>query len=224
GVDPGTDQRGDQPDPEGVVGVGRATSRRIRLGKLADRRRVCRPIPRRLSSAERCPTEHRRGMSVLEPYADESQSATERLLETSWEGRERRASERELVVEASAAALFAVAAAVLVLTWGASGLRVPVAALLIGVYAVVGRIEFPVGAGFVVPTQPILVPMLLMLPPAVVPVAVAIGLVSGNVVECAVGRVPPRRILSAIPDAWHAIGAALALLVAGSPRIGFDSS
>jgi len=161
-------------------------------------------------------------MSVLEPYADESQSATERLLETSWEGRERRASERELVVEASAAALFVVAAAVLVLTWGASGLRVPVAALLIGVYAVVGRIEFPVGAGFVVPTQLILVPMLLMLPPAVVPVAVAIGLVSGNVVECAVGRVPPRRILSAIPDAWHAIGAALVLLVAGSPRIGFD--
>jgi diguanylate cyclase (GGDEF)-like protein len=161
-------------------------------------------------------------MSVLEPYADESQSATERLLETSWEGRERRASERELIVEASAAALFVLAAAVLVLVWGASGLRWPVAALLIGVYAVVGRIEFPVGAGFVVPTQLILVPMLLMLPPAVVPVAVAIGLISGNIVECAVGRVPPRRILSAIPDAWHAIGAALVLLVAGSPRIGFD--
>ena len=160
-------------------------------------------------------------MSVLEPYADESQSATERLLETSWEGRERRASERELIVEASAAALFVLAAAVLVLAGGVSGLRLPVAALLIGVYAVVGRIEFPVGAGFVVPTQLILVPMLLLLPPAVVPVAVAIGLVSGNAVECALGRVPPRRILSAIPDALHAIGPALVLLVAGSPRIGF---
>ena len=160
-------------------------------------------------------------MSILEPYADESQSATERLLETSWEGRERRASERELIVEASAAALFVVAAAVLVLSWGAAGLHLPVAALLIGVYAVVGRIEFPVGAGFVVPTQLILVPMLLLLPPAVVPVAVAIGLVSGNAVECVLGRVPPRRILSAIPDAWHAIGPALVLLVAGSPRIGF---
>src|SRR6185312_8641099 len=161
-------------------------------------------------------------MSVLEPYADESQSATERLLETSWEGRERRAPARELIVEASAAALFVMAAAVLLLTWGAAGLRPQVAALLVVVYAVVGRIEFPVGAGFVVPTQLILVPMLLMLPPAVVPVAVAVGLVSGNAAECAVGRVPPRRILSAIPDAWHAIGPAAVLLVAGSPRIGLD--
>ncbi len=163
-------------------------------------------------------------MSILEPYADESQSATERLLETSWEGRERRASERELIVEASAAALFVMAATVLVLAWGVAGLRLQVAALLIGVYAVVGRIEFPVGAGYVVPTQLILVPMLLMLPPGVVPVAVAIGLVSGNVAECALGRVPPRRILSAVPDAWHAIGPAVVLLVAGSPRIGFAAA
>ncbi|MGZ4171158.1 MAG: hypothetical protein ACXVRN_07330, partial [Solirubrobacteraceae bacterium] len=160
-------------------------------------------------------------MSILEPYADESQSATERLLETSWEGRERRASERELVVEASAAALFLIAAVVQILTGGVAGLRPEVAALLIAVYAVVGRIEFPVGAGYVVPTQLILVPMLLMLPPAVVPAAVAVGLVSGNAVECALGRVPPRRILSAVPDAWHAIGPAAVLLVAGSPRIGF---
>jgi diguanylate cyclase (GGDEF)-like protein len=160
-------------------------------------------------------------MSILEPYADESQSATERLLETSWAGRERRASERELIVEASAAALFVIAATVLVLAGGVAGLRPQVAALLIGVYAVVGRIEFPVGAGYVVPTQLILVPMLLMLPPGVVPVAVAIGLVSGNAAECALGRVPPRRILSAVPDAWHAVGPAVVLLVAGSPRIGF---
>jgi diguanylate cyclase (GGDEF)-like protein len=160
-------------------------------------------------------------MSILEPYADESQSATERLLETSWAGRERRASERELIVEASAAALFVIAATVLVLAGGMAGLRPQVAALLIGVYAVVGRIEFPVGAGYVVPTQLILVPMLLMLPPGVVPVAVAIGLVTGNAAECAVGRVPPRRILSAVPDAWHAVGPAAVLLVAGSPRIGF---
>jgi hypothetical protein len=50
---------------------------------------------------------------------------------------------------------------------------------------------------------------------------VAIGLVSGNAVECALGRVPPRRILSAVPDAWHAVGPAAVLMVAGAPRIGF---
>ena len=164
-------------------------------------------------------------MSILEPYADESQSATERLLETSWEGRERRASERELIVEASAAALFVVAAAVLVLSWGAAGLRLPVAALLIGVYAVVGRIEFPVGAGFVVPTQLILVPMLLLLPP---------GRRAGRggdragqrqrSCECALGRVPPRRHPVRGPRRLARLGPALVLLVAGSPRIGLRRS
>src|SRR6201995_454525 len=161
-------------------------------------------------------------MSILESYADESQSATERLLETSWEARERQASQRELVVEASAAALVGVAAGLQMLTGGVTGLRLGVAVLLIGVYAVVGRIEFPVGAGYVVPTQLILVPMLLMLPPAGVPVAVAIGLVSGNAVDAALGRIPPRRVLSAVPDAWHAVGPALVLVIAGSPVIGFD--
>ena len=43
-------------------------------------------------------------------------------------------------------------------------------------YALVARIEFPVGAGYVVPTQLVLVPMLLVLPPAAVPAAVGIGM------------------------------------------------
>jgi len=149
------------------------------------------------------------------------ESATEQLLEGSWERRERRASERELFVEAGAAVLFVAAAATLIHAGGLSGLRLEVALLLTVVYAIVGRIEFPVGTGYVVPTQLILVPMLLMLPPAAVPVAVGVGLVSGNAVDAALGRIPPRRVLSAVPDAWHAVGPALVLLVAGSPAIGF---
>jgi diguanylate cyclase (GGDEF)-like protein len=93
---------------------------------------------------------------------------------------------------------------------------------LIAVYALVGRIEFPVGAGYVVPTQLILVPMLLVLPPAAVPAAVGSGMALGNAVDWMFGRVPPRRVLSAVPDAWHAVGPAAVLLVAGSPTIGFD--
>jgi diguanylate cyclase (GGDEF)-like protein len=161
-------------------------------------------------------------MSTIDPYADESQSATEQLLERSWEGRERRASERDLIVEASAAAAFlAVAAGLVALAGGLGSARPEVAALLIGVYALVGRIEFPVGAGYVVPTQLILVPMLLLLPPQTVPLAVALGLVSASAVDCALGRVPPRRLLSAVPDAWHALGPAAVLLIAGSPALGF---
>jgi diguanylate cyclase (GGDEF)-like protein len=158
-------------------------------------------------------------MSAMEVY--ETDSVTERLLERSWAGRDRRASERELVVDATAAALFGAVAGLLLLGANVTGLRLPVTALLVAVYALVCRIEFPVGAGYVVPTQLILVPMLLILPPAVVPAAVGAGMVIGNGVDWAFGRVPPRRVLSAVPDAWHAVGPAAVLLLAGSPKIGF---
>lgn len=160
------------------------------------------------------------GMSPAELY--ETDSLTERLLERSWAGRDRRASERELAVDATAAALFGVVAGALVLGGSMAGLRPALAALLVAVYALVVRIEFPVGAGYVVPTQLILVPMLLTLPPAAVPAAVGAGMVIGNGVDWAFGRVPPRRVLSALPDAWHAVGPAAVLLIAGSPKIGFS--
>ncbi len=158
-----------------------------------------------------------------------TESATEQLLERSWERRERRASQRELLVDAVAAALFVAVAGALLLTAGVThphagevGPFTATAVLLIAVYALVGRIEFPVGAGYVVPTQLILVPMLLVLPPAAVPLAVGAGMVLGNTVDWAFGRVPPRRVLSAVPDAWHAVGPAAVLLLAGSPLIGFE--
>jgi diguanylate cyclase (GGDEF)-like protein len=156
------------------------------------------------------------------PYEDSSQSPTERLLEGSWERRERRASQRELLVDATAAGLFVIAAAALLVVGGVDGLRPGLAILLIVVYAFVARIEFPVGAGYVVPTQLILIPMLMLLPPATVPTAVAIGLLVGNALDCLIGRIAPRRVLSAVPDAWHAVGPAVVLLLAGSPTIGFN--
>jgi diguanylate cyclase (GGDEF)-like protein len=163
----------------------------------------------------------------MERHEGVAESATERLLESSWEERERSASERELLVDAVAAALFVAVAAALLLAAGthphagAVGPFTGTAALLIAVYALVVRIEFPVGAGYVVPTQLILVPMLLVLPPAAVPAAVGCGMALGNAVDWMFGRVPPRRVLSAVPDAWHAVGPAVVLLAAGSPEIGF---
>jgi diguanylate cyclase (GGDEF)-like protein len=164
----------------------------------------------------------------VERYEDVPESATERLLEHSWERRARAASQRELLVDAVAAALFvAVAAALLAATGGLHphagkvGLLTGTGALLIAVYALVARIEFPVGAGYVVPTQLVLVPMLLVLAPGAVPAAVGFGMVLGNAVDWMFGRVPPRRVLSAVPDAWHAVGPAVVLLLAGSPTVGF---
>lgn len=159
-------------------------------------------------------------MSSLEVHEHELQSPADQWLELSWSDRERQASGRELVVDGCAAILFLAAAGVLLPWFGLPGLRPGLAVLLVALYAVAARIEFPVGAGYVVPTQLVLVPMLMLLPPACVPIAVGVGLVSGNAVDWARGRVPGRRVLSAIPDAWHAIGPAVLLLAAGSPRIG----
>jgi len=94
----------------------------------------------------------------VEHFEEHSQSATEQLLERSWEMRERRASERELIVDITAGILFLIAAAALLAWGGAAGLRPGILALLIAVYALVGRIEFPVGAGYVVPTMLIVAP------------------------------------------------------------------
>ena len=148
-------------------------------------------------------------------------TVVDQLLEESWESRERRGSRRELTVEAIAAVLFAGAAAALLLGSPPAHLVGPgTACLLIAIYAVVARIEFPVGAGHVIPTQLVLVPMLVILPPATVPLAVAAALCLSIAPDWLRGRVAFRRVLSAVPDGWHAIGPAAVLIAAGSPHIG----
>jgi len=163
-------------------------------------------------------------MSGALSFDGEPRTVTERLLEDSWEARARRASRRELAVESAAGALFlAAAASLLAVSGAAEDVRLEVAALLVALYALVARIEFPVGTGHVVPTQLVLIPMLVVLPPAAVPFAVVVGLLVPTVIDWALGRVPARRIVSAVPDAWHAVGPALVLLSAGSPPIGFHA-
>jgi diguanylate cyclase (GGDEF)-like protein len=161
-------------------------------------------------------------MDELTSVPSETRSATEQLLEDSWETRERTgASRRELTVEASAAALFGVAAVTLLMAAGVPENWHPgLAALLVVAYTVVARVEFPVGAGYVVPTQLTLVPMLVLLPPAVVPVAVCAALVASTTLDWVRGRAAPRRILASVPDASHALGPAVVLAIANPAHIG----
>jgi diguanylate cyclase (GGDEF)-like protein len=153
--------------------------------------------------------------------ATRADTVVDQLLDETWETRERRGSRRELTVEAIAAVLFTgAAAALLTISPPAHVVRPGTACLLIAIYAIVARIEFPVGAGHVIPTQLVLVPMLVMLPPATVPLAVAAGLALSIVPDWLRGRVAFRRVLSAVPDGWHAIGPAAVLIAGGSPHIG----
>ena len=150
-----------------------------------------------------------------------SADASERLLEDSWAARSRRVSKRELIAEAIAALLFLLAAGLLAVLGGDGQTIDPwVAGLLVALYAVVSRIEFPIGTGYFVPSYLVLVPMFVMLPPALVPLLTALALVLGAAAQWATGRARPERLLFSIPDAWHTVGAALVLVLFADGQIG----
>jgi diguanylate cyclase (GGDEF)-like protein len=95
--------------------------------------------------------------------------------------------------------------------------RPATAVLLVLALALVSRIEFEIGTGSVVPTQIVLVPMLLLLPAPVVPICVAAGYVLAGVVDHAQGRRHLERLAVLLGSCWHAVGPALLLALFASP-------
>src|SRR3954462_8542748 len=149
-----------------------------------------------------------------------SETVADRLLEDSWDGRTRRLPRRELGTGVVFALLFLAAAGGLLLIPGAtSGFDLSMAAVLVGLYAILTGVEFPVGAGNVLPTQLVLIPMLVLMPPGVVPLLVAAGLLLGRLSDWVRGRGSFDRLLFSVPDAWHAVGPAAVLLLAGAPQL-----
>ncbi|HEX4563405.1 MAG TPA: GGDEF domain-containing protein, partial [Solirubrobacteraceae bacterium] len=124
---------------------------------------------------------------------------------------------REATLEALAGALFLCFAAPLALTATATHpVEWLLAAALVGLYAIAARlIVLPIGAGYVVPSYLVLVPMLLLLPPGIVPALAAAGLLLGTLVRVASGRAEANKLLASIPDAWHALGPAAVLVLSG---------
>jgi putative nucleotidyltransferase with HDIG domain len=90
-------------------------------------------------------------------------------------------------------------------------LDVPLALTLIVSYAVASRVKFELGPCYTNPTQLLLVPMLFLLPPACVPLAVAAANVLGEAPDYLSGRRHPGRSVVAVADSWYAIGPALVL-------------
>ncbi|HZU59546.1 MAG TPA: diguanylate cyclase [Solirubrobacteraceae bacterium] len=144
----------------------------------------------------------------------------DRLLEESWEARSRRAGRREVLAEVAAGGLFLAAAgpmAALALSHHHLDLRLTL--LLVGLYALVaGTVRFPLGAGYVVPTYVVLVPMLLLLPAGAVPLLTAGALLTASAGRWLMRRGSPGQMLFAVPNAWHAVGPALVLELAGLPH------
>ncbi len=91
-------------------------------------------------------------------------------------------------------------------------------ALLALLYALAGRVSFSVGAGSTAPTQLVVVPMLLLLPPGAVPLLIAAVHLATAGIEVAGGRLHRDRLVLAVGDAWFAVGPAAVLVLAGAPE------
>jgi len=93
---------------------------------------------------------------------------------------------------------------------------------LIAAYAAAFRLDFEVGAGFAIPTELVLVPMLFILPLGVVPICVAGAILLARIIDGARRALHVERTLLGIADAWHAVGPVAVLAAAGqaSPRLG----
>jgi HD-GYP domain-containing protein (c-di-GMP phosphodiesterase class II) len=98
-----------------------------------------------------------------------------------------------------------------------SGWLVAVAILSVA-YAVCLAVEFEVGTGYTVPTLVVFVPMLFLLPPAVVPISVVAGHLGSFLFNVARGRRHLARFIVVFGQSWHALGAAL-VVAAWSPGV-----
>jgi HD-GYP domain-containing protein (c-di-GMP phosphodiesterase class II) len=86
---------------------------------------------------------------------------------------------------------------------------------LAAAYVFALRIEFEIGTGSAIPTQLVLVPMLFLLPVGAVPLVVAACLVAGYVLDARDSGIHLDRVLLRLVNAWHALGPALVLGLAG---------
>jgi HD-GYP domain-containing protein (c-di-GMP phosphodiesterase class II) len=149
-------------------------------------------------------------MSAHNQYLD---AATERRIEASQERRLRALDPRERQgLFVLTGAFLAAATALAVLATPARELSPLLALAFVVAYIAAARIEFSTGAGYTVPTQLVFVPMLLLLPTPLVPVAVLVALFTSSAVDVVRGHEAPGRALNSFADAMYAFGPAVVIV------------
>jgi HD-GYP domain-containing protein (c-di-GMP phosphodiesterase class II) len=154
-------------------------------------------------------------MEILRPQPEALVEAARARVRSPLAGRDRIAS------FALAGAFLAAAAAFATLWDSHRSPSVLTVCVFVALYAAASRVEFEVGAGTVVPTQLVLVPMLFVLPLDRVPLYVAVALLVGHVPDMLAGRLHPTRVAVLVASARHSLGAALVLTAVGErgPRL-----
>ncbi len=152
-----------------------------------------------------------------------SESSAERLLQRWRPYDSRRLTPRELRIEALVAGAFVAVAALLpVLVAPGRDLDPGVAAALIISLALASKVRLYVGAGSAVPTQLVFVPMLFLLPPAVVPACVAAASLLAQAVNVLRRSDHPDRFVAELADCWYTVAASLVFVAAGTPSAGLE--
>ena len=114
---------------------------------------------------------------------------------------------------------------VAVVLWGVApsgDVNVPLLAVMIATLAVTARIEFEMGPIYTAPLQLVVVPLMLLFPPAVALPAVCIGLVIAELPGVLRRQVHPDRLLAAIGNGWFAVGPVVVLAIAGGDHPALD--
>jgi diguanylate cyclase (GGDEF)-like protein/PAS domain S-box-containing protein len=129
----------------------------------------------------------------------------------------RRAERRELGTESLVAAVVLAGAGTMAATLPSTGAGPWVTLLLIAIYTALVRIEFEVGEGCTHPLQLALVPMLLLLPPGVVPLAIVAAHAAAEAPDVLRRRAPVQRMLPTVANAWYGLAPALVMAALGTP-------
>jgi HD-GYP domain-containing protein (c-di-GMP phosphodiesterase class II) len=89
-----------------------------------------------------------------------------------------------------------------------------------GCYALATRVQFEFGGVFAVPTEPVFIAMLFLVPPHFIPFAVCAGLILGELPEIVRRRKPLDRLAIWIAASWFSVGPALVIFLwaSGAPR------
>jgi putative nucleotidyltransferase with HDIG domain len=88
-----------------------------------------------------------------------------------------------------------------------------VGAALVVALAILSRVEIDLAVGFAIPTELAVVPMLFLLPPALVPLFVAAALVASRALDVVVDGRPAGRLVRGLCDAWFALAPATVFVV-----------
>ena len=141
----------------------------------------------------------------------------EALIESARVRSDKRMSAREWIGSCATALGFVAAATAcaLLLPWPRE-LDPGLAVGLVAAYALCSRVRFFIGAGYTVPTQVVLVPMLFLLPTPLVPALVALAQVVGVLPDLRNRKLHPERALNAVGDSWYALTPAVILTLAGA--------